>query len=105
MMNGLSPIPNDRRKYSLEYSSKLTLTLTLTLKQRYRRQLYGQGLDSEEVEKLVEEKFRIPRQPEQPQQHQEQQQQQQQQRNDQETFNEDDIGNIEGYVRLDQVCV
>jgi SOS response regulatory protein OraA/RecX len=26
-------------------------------KQRYRRQLYDQGLSSEEVEKLVEEKF------------------------------------------------
>ena len=57
-------------------------------KQRYRRQLYNQGLDSVTVEKLVAEKFES---------------ETQQQEND-ETLEESDIQNIEAYIPLNRVC-
>ena len=58
-------------------------------KQRYRRQLYNQGLDSVAVEKLVKEKFPS---------------ETQQQHDDDETLEESDVQNIEAYIPLNRVC-
>ena len=57
-------------------------------RQRYRRQLYNQGFDSDTVAKLVEQKFHP----------------QVQQQKDEETFEEYDLQNIEMSVTLNQVC-
>ena len=57
-------------------------------RQRYRRQLYNQGFDSDTVAKLVGEKFHP----------------QVQQQKDEETFEEHDLQNIEMSITLNQVC-
>jgi len=59
--------------------------------QRYRRQLYAQGLDSEVVAKLVAKKLHL-------------QQQQQEQQNHEETLEGYNVENMEVYIPLDRVC-
>ena len=54
MMHGLSPIRNDRRKYSLEYSSKLTLTpLTLNYQRRSRKKMVSETRDSRYLAEIL----------------------------------------------------
>ena len=62
-------------------------------KQRYRRQLYARGLNTEEVEKLIKERF----DPTHPQNEQLQQ-------NMDTAMAEPDVHNIEVYIPLERVC-
>jgi len=61
-------------------------------RQRYRRQLYNQGLDSATVEKRIQEQF-----------HSQVQQRQQQQQRDKLIFEKSDRQNIEVSIPLDRV--
>ncbi|CAF1349932.1 unnamed protein product [Adineta steineri] len=65
--------------------------------QRYRRQLYGQGLDSETVNKLVEERLHISQQ--------QQQQHQQQQDQGATSSKKDTSQNLTVYIPLDRVTL
>ena len=89
-------IPHELQQQQLGNTTKKKKCHGNRKKQRYRRQLYDQGLTTEQVDKLVEEKFSS--------QIQQQQQQLQLQVQQDMTPDQYNTQNIQVYIPLDRVC-